>query len=110
MACGHRADLWAGEQDLSAPAAGMREAGVAVGNTRGLASRLAGAELEWEAEHGVRRARQSDTPTERSGADPPHVGNHAGSASPAPASGMVAGLVPFRAPARVLAHGTRARG
>src|SRR5262249_53733802 len=92
------ADLWAGAEALSAPAAGTREAGVAVGNARGLAGSLARAGLEWEAEHGVRRARQSDTPTERGGADPPDMVNHARSAVLAAASGLVAGLLPFRAP------------
>src|SRR5262249_22204590 len=110
MASGRRADLWAGAEALSAPAAGTREAGVAVGNARGLAGGLAGAGLEWEAEHGVRRAGQSETPTDAGRAHPPDVVDYAGCAALAAPSGMVAGLLPFRAPPRVLARGTRTRG
>src|SRR6266545_3139885 len=101
MAGRSRVDLRAGQKDLSAPEVGAGQARDALWNACGTARCPHAAWAEWAVEHRLCRAGESDAAAKRGGPHSADMGNHAASTAVAAASRMVAGLLPFRAPARV---------
>src|SRR5262245_21029523 len=90
-----RADLWAGQEALSAAPPGAGKLSDALWKSEGTPLHLAWVGTERATQHRRCRAPQPDGSAERGGPDAPHVVNHAASTPVAASLGMVRGYYHF---------------
>src|SRR6266508_3305482 len=99
VAGGSGADLWAGQETLSASASSGGHVSDAVRGTRSAPGVPPQTGLERQAEYRLCRAREFDAAADGGGPHPPELVDDAGGAAVAARSGVVAGVLPFRAAA-----------